>query len=291
MLTTGVSCPQKFFREYVERRSSSTLSIDLHAGGACAKAFEVYRHAYYVDGRSFDDARCLAISAFIDFWGDFQTDEDEVKSFERVLTSWLEYFDAYPPEDDPIRPLVTADGAAIEFTFAIPIPVPHPETGDPILYGGRFDMLGTMGACLYVVDEKTSKRIDPNWSKLWQMRAQFLGYIWAAREYGFAVDGYVARGIIIHKNDSVHVQSIAGVPQWRIEHWYKQMVRNVQRLVDCYKEGYFDFAYGEACFAYFKPCIFMPLCTSDTPENWYGDYVERTWDPLKKNPTEKETET
>jgi hypothetical protein len=243
-----------------------------------------------VDGRSFDDARCAGISAFIDFWGDFEPQaENEVKTFENVLTAWLEYFDAYPPEEDPFKPFTRTDGGAmIECTFAIPLPILHPDTGEPLYYGGRYDMLATSGALNYVQDEKTSKRIDPNWSKLWQMRAQFIGYVWAARQYGFDVYGYVARGIIIHKNDSVHVQAIAGVPQWRIEHWYNQMLRQVQRLVDCYKENYFDFAYGEACFAYFKPCIFMPLCTSDTPENWYPDYVERTWDPLKKDPTEKE---
>ena len=67
------------------------------------------------------------------------------------------YFEEYPLDGDSIKPYKFEDGrTGIEFTFGIPIPINHPDSGDPIVLAGRFDLLGYYNDLLAVVDEKTT---------------------------------------------------------------------------------------------------------------------------------------
>jgi hypothetical protein len=43
----------------------------------------------------------------------------------------------------------------------------------------------------------------------------------------------------------------------------------------------FPQSFADAC-ADFGGCSYLDLCTSEHPEDWYGDYIERRWNPLTR---------
>lgn len=290
MLVTAKACLYKYYQEYVCRRSPSARSPDLHAGGAVAEFFETFRKSYYGEKLSKKDSIEKAARAFLYFWGDYEPHDKKgqphVKSIANTFGACLDYLSAYPPETDIIQPYYKEDGEpTVEFTFAHPLPIMHPVTGEPILYCGRYDLLGEMGGIGWVEDEKTTKSFFQNWSEQWHLRTQFLGYTWATRELGWKVQGAVVRGIAIQKSQYKHQQAIIPFTDEKVWRWHKQMLRDVQRIVDAWNEGYWDQDFGEACSAW-GGCQFHDVCSSDNPDVWYADFHERLWNPLAKDPTD-----
>ena len=285
-MLSAMICMQRFKREYIDRLAPAAISPDLHCGGAMAKAFETYRKAVFAEGVSEDAAMLRTWRAFTSYWGDYEPPEK--KQNKNYVNAWgavEAYLREYPPLTDSAQPLIKSDGSpAIEFTFTLPLPLPHPDTGEPMLYCGRLDMLALYGRTAYVLDEKTTGAFRMNWSEQWEIRSQFLGYTYAARQYGYPVKGAIVRGIALLKSEYRFLQAIVHLPEWQVERWYRQMLRTISRAIDCYREGYFDFNYGDACSMY-NGCAYQPLCTSETPERWYEDFAERTWNPLAKDPT------
>lgn len=287
MLVTFKSCPQKFNREYIERRATTSISPDLHAGGALARALETYRRAFYRDKLNADDCLMLAFREFTLFWGDYEPPEGHNKTFVNTWGAFRYYLDQWPCATDFLQPLMRDGEPAVEFTFALPLPHRHPVSGDPILYCGRFDMLGTTGEPLFIVDEKTTKAFYVNWSSQWQLRTQFLGYTWATRAMGFNTQGAYVRGIAIQKTQYRHLEAICQYADWELERWFEQTCRDIDRMIECWNEGYWDFDLGDSC-SQWGGCAYHTLCTSKKPELWYGDYTERLWNPLAQNPTARE---
>lgn len=288
MLVQFKSCPYKYYEEYVCRRSPLARSPDLVAGGAIARFLEVFRREFFGSGKSKQEAIELATAAFLYFWGDYEPPEGHPKSITNTFCACLDYLSAYPPETDIVQPRMTGDSPSVEFSFALPLPIDHPVTGDPILYCGRYDMNGLMGGQEWVVDEKSTKSFMKNWSEQWHLRTQFLGYNWAAREFGFNTQGAIVRGIAIQKSQYKHQQAIIAFEHWKLERWYKQMLRDVRRLVACWNEGFWDQDFGNTCSQY-GGCQYHDLCNSGNPEVWYGDFQERMWNPLAKDPTDPRT--
>ncbi len=159
MRKSFVACPQKFWRSHIQNLYPKNRSIHLIAGGAYAKGLETYRRDYYQHKLPKDTCLRNAVVACIAEWGD-NSPEDDYKSLENMCLAIEEHFRIWPPESDFVQPYVSNGKAAIEFTFAIPIPgTRHPDTGDPVLYAGRFDMLGIyQNSSLVVVDDKTQRQ-------------------------------------------------------------------------------------------------------------------------------------
>ena len=99
------------------------------------------------------------------------------KNIEACVCALISFFNEYPPDSDPVQPVMTADGPAVEWSFALPIPgVRHPTTQAPMLYVGRFDMLAEMGGAIMVCDEKTASQLGISWAKNWKLASQLTGY-------------------------------------------------------------------------------------------------------------------
>lgn len=283
MLTCFRSCPQKFYNEFCLRLAPARISPDLHAGGAFAAGIEAVRRATYTDGLALEAALAKGIAAMTRYWGDYSPPEKHVKTYTNMTNALFDYFERYPPAKDHIQPLMSEGRPAVEYRFAQPMPVMHPVTKEPLFFAGRFDMLGQLAGQLYVVDEKTTKSFAMNWSRQWMLRSQFLGYTWACREQNIPAEGAIIRGIAILKSEFRHLEAVIPIPQWQLDRWYFQTVRDMQRMVDCFEAGFFDYNYGESCSSY-GGCQFEILCTAADPTLWYGDFTERNWDPLKRDP-------
>lgn len=293
MLATFRSCPQKFFRQYVQHWKPKAESVHLVAGGAFAKGIEVARKAFFEEGASHLTAQSAGLKALIEHYGDFECPPDSAKSLHRTAGALEFYFEQYPFNQDGMDPVTFPDGRrGIEFSFAEPLPFSHPVTGDPILYTGRSDMVANFAGGVYVVDEKTTSSLGASWPRQWEMRAQFTGYLWALRQTGVEPAGAIVRGVSILKTKYDTMQAITYRSSYEIERWQEQTCRDLARMQRMWEEGWWDYALDHAC-AEYGGCSMTQVCKSSDPETWLPSYFEkRVWDPLlRKEMTVEEYET
>jgi hypothetical protein len=300
------SCPQKAFRSYVQHWKPQAESVHLVAGGAFAKGIEVARRAFFEGvhetpiinynagvrtvawveeaGNPVGDkatAEALGLQALIAKYGDFECPPDSGKSLTRTAGALEFYYEQYPFGEDGMEPITLASGRrGIEFSFATPIGIDHPQTGDPILYAGRADLIANFSNGIYIVDEKTTSSLGQSWSRQWEMRGQFTGYMWAAAEQGVQTTGCIVRGVSILKTKYDTMQVLTYRTPHEIDLWHKQTLRDIHRMIACWREGYWDYALDGACTEY-GGCSMVRVCKSPSPEEWLPMYFEkRVWDPL-----------
>ena len=283
ILGTFRSCPQKMFRQYLQHWKPVSESVHLIAGGAFADGIEAARRAYYQDALPPSDAVAAGLQALITKYGDFECPPDSAKSLERTCGALEFYFENYPLGGDGATPLKFSDGRqGIEFSFAVPLPINHPVTGDPLLYTGRADMIAEAYGGTYIYDEKTTSSLGQSWAKQWEMRSQFTGYCWAAREFGLNPTGVVVRGVSILKTkyDTLEVMSYRS--SYEIDRWLDQTCRDLERMIEAWKSGWWDYNLDHACSEY-GGCALQIVCKSPKPESWLQTYfTQRVWDPLAK---------
>lgn len=277
------SCPQRAFRQYIEHWKPTSDSVHLVAGGAFADGIEAARRAFYEDGLPADDSCAAGLRSLIERYGDFECPPDSAKSLERTAGALEFYFERYPLGQDGAVPISFADGRrGIEFSFAQPLPINHPVSGDPILYTGRSDMIADAFGGTYVYDEKTTSSLGQYWAKQWELRSQFTGYCWAAQQFGLNPSGVVVRGVSILKTKYDTMEVVTYRSPYEIERWIEQVVRDIKRMIACWEDGYWDFNLDHACSEY-GGCIFVPICKSADPDAWLKTYfTKRVWDPLAK---------
>lgn len=281
-----ISCPTKWVYSTVNNLGSKIPSVHLHAGGAFARGLEVTRKAFYDEGQSPEHSIKVGAEALVEYWGDFESPDDSAKTKEKMLEALFEYFTEYPLGQDPIRPLKIGENKhAIEFRFALPLDIKHPETGNPLLYGGRFDMLGEFNSSLFAVDEKTTSQLGPTWGRQWELDSQFTGYCWAAQEYSYPVVGAVVRGMSILKTKFGHATPIVYRPQWMIERWHENLYYDITRMIQTYEDArngrFVPSALDKGICDNYGGCTFFRPCTSPNPGNWLSsEYGPRNWNPL-----------
>lgn len=272
-------CPSKFFYNYIERLAPAESSIHLTFGKAFARALEVARREYFANGTPSADAIYLGQRALFESWGDTPAEGEKLKTLKNCLRAVQSYFERYPLGDDVVRPHIINGIPTVEFSFALPIDVE--VSGERILYAGRFDMLGEFLSSLWVVDEKTTSAINSNWSTAWDLRGQFLGYVWAVRQYGKEAAGAIVRGTAVYAKEIRHVDAIVQYPPFLIDRWYAQLCSDVKRAYSFWEKGEWPMAFDAPC-TYYSGCPFDTLCTKEEPSKWYlGNFVENTWSPLK----------
>jgi len=279
------ACPRSAFLESFQHWKPKVRSVHLHAGAAYARALEVARLAYYAEGKSEREAIELGLHALIVAYGDFECPPDSAKSLERMCGAFEYYFSEYPMASDSAKPArLPGDRLGIEFSFAEPIDLTHPETGDPLLYCGRFDMICDYVGALYGEDDKTTSQLGASWSKQWDLRSQFTAYCWGARKAGILLDGFLVRGVSILKTKYDTQQAITYRPAWQVDRWYEQMLRDVKRMIQCWESGYWDYNLDESCNSY-GGCGFRKICLSEPARegNWLRqDFERRRWDPVSR---------
>jgi len=281
-------CPQKFYNEYILGLRPADTSIDLHAGAVFSSTLERFYKEIYLNGLDPSAALARAYATFQNEWGDFVIrKEGHPKTPDNMWAAVEDYVRVYPPGSDSVQPYFAGSGATFEYSFAIPLDFPgfarHPITRDPFIYVGRFDLLGRKNDRPVIRDEKTAQRLESNWAEKWDLRSQFLGYCWALQHLGIPCDTVVVRGVIITKTQIRQVEAIKIYSKHLIGRWFKQLQRDLDHLVDCWSEGYWDYNLGDTCTSY-SHCPFIPICSSSQPENWYDSYEVKRWNPLARNP-------
>lgn len=303
------ACPRKFFWNYAFEIVPDGESVHLHAGGCFAKGLEHSRLAFYSGSQSYDEAVVTGAEALLKAWGSYNPGDNENKTVDRVLGAYEFYHSTYNMPSDHIQPYMVGGKPAVEFNFVLPIPgTRHPRSGQPILYAGRFDLLGNMRGqqTLFVVDEKTTSQLGATWGNQWLIRAQFTGYVWGARSFGHPVAGAVVRGISILKEKYGNAESIVYRQDWQVDQWLENLRRDCEQMIAQWREmeekgidragilvddqgkiqaatppdsTSFTQSLDQACAAY-GGCPYLRLCDTPNPESFIPLYYKvHQWDP------------
>ena len=288
MMSAWRACRRKIFLEYLEHWKTKNLSVHLHAGKAFARGLEVAREEYYANGVPEHEAIPFGLQALVTAYGDFECPPDSAKSLERMMGAFEYYFSEYPMGTDTARPSTLPGGKlGIEFSFASPIDSDHPETGEPLLYCGRFDMICDYAGGQYGEDDKTASQLGASWSKQWDLRSQFTAYTWGARQMGVKLDGFIIRGISILKTKYDTQQAITYRPAWMVDAWYEKLLQEVAEMKLAWERGYWAPNYDDSCNDY-GGCSFRRVCLSEPSREvvWLAqDFEKRRWDPITRTET------
>ena len=282
MLSTFKACPEKFFKTYVCDWKPRETSVHLHAGGAFAKGIEISRRSFYEMNFDRDTSIAKGLEALMLAYGDFQCPADSAKSLERMSAAFEFYWDNYALNHEDAYPVLMPGGKrAIEFSFAHPLPVNNPATGQPLLYCGKMDAVLNYGGNVLICDEKTTTALGPTWSRKWDLRGQFIGYCWAAREAGIRVDGALVRGIAILKTKFDTQQAIIMHADWQLNRWYEELLDQIALMKIYWQRRRWPHSYDDSC-ADYGGCAFREICTSQNEEPWLETYFEkRRWNPVE----------
>lgn len=279
------ACQTKFRNSYGMKKAAHSESVHLVFGGAYASGLEAMRRAHYERGLGLVEAKKLGEQALVAHWlrTGFETEPEHVKTLARCITCFDSYMNHFNPATDFLRPLRIADEGtcAIEFTFALPIPdVYHPQTGEPLLYSGRFDMLAEAGpGVLYIVDDKTAGQLGKSLANSMRLKSQFTGYAWACREYGYNVNGVIIRATQALKTKTEHAELIEQRPSFMIDRWLEQLKLNADAMILAWKTDFWQHSYDEACGSY-GGCEFQDACASVDELSVIAMFKDRDWDPL-----------
>lgn len=286
-------CPQSFYREVIQGKRLKSTNFHLDAGKAYAFGLEVARRTFYDTRNSHIDATLreeIAIRrgfvALIQQYGSEDPPEHQGhKSLERIAGAYLEYHRLYPMATDRMQPMMKEDGTpAVEFSFVFDIPgTRHPDTGNPILYSGRADMLAIFDKGLWIYDDKTTGQMGATWRSQWTHRSQFTGYIYAAWQHNLKPIGTVVRGMALYKNDYKSEEAIVTRTVPQVNRWLDRLQHDVSRMVWHYKHNEWPH-YGEendTCNKY-SGCAFSTLCASSNPAAYMDVYYKTyRWDPVE----------
>lgn len=281
MLTTFRSCRMKFYYNFIRHLRPPGKSIHLVAGGAFAAGVDAARRvAYTTPNCDYSTMLEAAAQAFLAEWGDYIAPEGHAKSLHNTFYALERYLHEHPPLTDSIQPVTKSDNTpAVEFSFAIPLDIKHPATGDPIVFCGRFDMLGMWNDLFTIVDEKTTSALGPTWLDQWKLRGQFLGYCWACQQLGYPVRQVAIRGIGILKTDIKFLTALELYPQYLIDRWVVEAHRTIEEMIHCFQNNYWTHNFGDACSSY-GGCTYKELCIAADPEQWVSNFEVRVWNPV-----------
>jgi len=282
LLATIRDCQIKAKWMYLDHWKPARESVHLVAGKAFASGLEAARNAHYRDGKPPQEAIGMGITTLVREYGHFETPPDSPKGVWRMAGALEYYFEAFPLGADRATPHFFGDRHGVEFSFAIPLPVRHPVSGDPLIFCGRADMVADSFGGLMIYDEKTTSQLGPLWGNQWEMRSQFTAYSAALLQHGINPTGIVVRGIAIRKEGYDNKQHITYRADWERERWLRQTCKDLERFKQSRLADDYDYNLDHACQSY-SGCVFTRPCKSKEPEPWLeAEFVRRIWDPLHR---------
>ena len=271
-----LSCPRKAQYLHVLKKAEGSPSPALGFGSVWHKAHE-FRAAQY--GNGVDPA--MLMSKAIEVSG-FQDEDGEYRTQEKLLRGFQKWHDIA----GPVQQMVP-----IKWEFPIDVQVGHA----PEHLTGRVDLLAQYDNGLWLVDYKTTSRLDANWIDHYRTSNQFKWYTLGARaQYDLDI-----RGVIV---DVYHATK--GVKKGTTDEeregdrFYSTIIEYDDETLGEAREEFIDIAYmwhkmkvdetfpknGASCFNYNRACGFMSVC-SEPPSlraQLLETYPEYTFDPLKE---------
>lgn len=278
-------CSRKFYYRFIHQWNKIGGSVHLHAGAALADGLHAYRASYYAPGPFCGDYTHAVAEGWrhiVDKWGDYKAPLDSPKQLWRVLEAFGEYVHHWSPLTDHITPHTVNNLPAAEISFAEPLKVLHPLTGDPIHYVGRIDLVGVFEKALWIIDDKTCTQLGKTWMDSWLLRGQFQGYMRVAREYGYPVIGTKIRAACFRSKGVELAEATVLWRDWLADEWWDSVNFRVAHLLERWHGNYWPKSFNSACTAY-SGCDFRSIClTPDESLVVPFEYERHIWDPVNR---------
>lgn len=282
MVSAFRACPKKFFWRHGLWLQKNEQSIHLVSGGAFAKGLEVTRKEFFDNFKPFNEALARGACALIAAFGNTEpSPKYGAKNVFNMIGALAFYFETWPI-DRIITPYQRiGQRHEIEWNFAVPIGITNPSTGAPILYCGRFDMIGQHESGMILgEDDKTTSQLGESWFNRWRLSNQLIGYTWGVREHGIALGGFNIRGVSLLKNSYGHADAICQITPQKVDLWLINTQLTVNRMIQAYLNNAWELDMAGACSAY-GGCDYLPLCEANDPEDWIEpNYHKIEWNPL-----------
>ncbi|MGH8710169.1 MAG: hypothetical protein ACREVA_02440, partial [Burkholderiales bacterium] len=245
-------------------------NIDLLAGIAFAEGLACSRKGYYEQRLSEVDAIAKGKEVTTNLMHEADAIYgDELKTPARLGLALEIYFQEFPISQDSLVPTYIGTNRAIECTFSIPIlDYKHPETGKPLYFKGRLDMLCTEHNRLVQVDDKTSKSIFHNIGTMLSTSSQFYGYNYLIEQtIGKSVVETVINQIALQKNQVTVERCYIPFSMYLYKIWKEQFYNTISEMLHLYHEQMqgepvekIPRSFGSGCTMYYKPCPYMDGC-------------------------------
>lgn len=282
MMETFAKCPQKFFLEYCGNFRAFGESTHLVFGKAFARGAEVVRKSFFFDKKSVEESLYKGLVALVKEYGHHDCGHPN-KTLLRCVHGLFHFFiKAFPLEEETLIPVENG----VEYSMALPLPIIHPTTGEPVLYVGKADQICKAvdgSGEEFFEDDKTTTSLGPTWVKQWEKAGQFTGYQYMAREYGRRVTGTRVRGISFLSKTCEAVEIDVYKSDYALDIWYKNLLQRVTRVVDSWKQDSFEFLFGKSC-SDFSGCPFFDFCDMEDRLPWIKTNMVKVkpWDPMEK---------
>lgn len=311
ILSRFAACPTQAFLSHFLHLKPRGTQVHLDAGKVYALGLEQFRLAYWSEDSPIkgDSEACKlhGLRAMIKAWG-YDEDAERAfsttnKSFHRIVELYLGYFNHFGIKTDCMEPYLLNGKPAVECSFSIPLEINHPDTGDPLLFHGRFDTLSVYMGAVFGHDDKTASQLGATWPSKWELRSQFSGYVYGAKQMGLPVVGMVVRGAACYANGVGYAESITRRTDKELDQWYNDVHVIAEAMISCYLQAkdressvhrIIDLMpsfpamgkFNESCNAY-SGCEFRDMCKSSVPARCLDQFVTRVWDP--RNPDGEES--
>jgi len=283
ILSSFRTCETLARLQYLLHWKSKYESPHLLAGSAFASGLEHMRNSFFIRGESKETALAKGVIAATKAYG-WADHSDTKKSWEHVLAALDYSYKTFPLEQERYKPFVLDGQSTVEYSFAMPLPIMHPQTGEPLIYAGRADQLvKAPNGDVLLEDDKTTSQLGISFQSKWAMRSQFMGYMYQAKRYGgLDVRGVLIRGICFYKDKIDHQEVIEYYTDFILDEWYRVTLETIQRLIKVWQTGVSLLDLGDACEAY-GGCPFKNICKSPNPETWLPvDFRQKIWDPVNR---------
>lgn len=279
-------CPRKYYYSIVLGYQPKRRSFHLDFGIFYHEALEAYDRAK-ANGADHDSACVAAVRrALTSSWDPGLArpwiSGDNYKNRYTLIRTIVWYLEQFA--DDPIETIILSNGTpAVELSFRYNFPHSFESVGEPAIFCGHLDRLGSIGGGLWVVDRKTTQHaIDDNYFARYTPDNQMSGYSVAGKiVYNIPVQGVIVDAAQVLVTFSRFRRGFANRTQSQLDEWVRDTQYYMEQAEIYATRNYWP-QNDKSCFNY-GGCPYREICarSPEVRERWLeAGFTKRIWDPL-----------
>jgi hypothetical protein len=197
-------------------------------------------------------------------------DEDPKHSLQRARDTMIAYINFYQERD------VAVQYVEMPFTLEVRGRAADGMETAPFLYAGTIDGLCEMPMAdgtrpLYLLEHKTTSRMDSNYVHSFSMTKQVTAYLWALSQYlDRPVVGAIVNILHLLTHETNFVRHFTTRKPWEFAEWESELQAIVEDIRRCRREGVF-YKNTSQCFV-MGECAYVTL--DKTPPDVLPNFVE-----------------
>lgn len=281
------ACPRYYQLSIVQGWSPRATSPHLTFGILLHKAREVYEHLK-VKGCDHDEALGHTVHMLMKATWERALkrpwiSEHPAKNRLSLIRTVVWYLDEFG-KNDPIETLILANGLpALELSFRFDSGYISCVTGEPILFCGHIDRIGSLGDEFYIPDIKTTtSSLSPFFFASFEPHNQFSLYNLAGGvAFNVETRGVILDAIQVGAGFSRHQRKLISRSPVQNQDWLGQQRFWLDAMSRSADEGMYPM--NEASCGMYGGCRFRSVCSKPmrAQEQWLNlEFTKRIWDPL-----------